>query len=226
MMWSPVEKCFLEKSELPSFPNEAIKTIEVSNVYELGKLISLRFLEWVLVNPKGVVALPTGRTPEFFIKTLENYKCNWHDEPIQQEVKSFGLSNPEVFPDTSGLHFVMLDEFFPMTSSHRNSFCRYIRTYYIGLLGISPENVSTFDFIQEKIVTEQEMLLFDQPDVDITLCHREAASEKEVAQKAVLLKIIEYCDGYEQRIQDLGGIGFFLGGIGPGKTALGLHDMT
>jgi glucosamine-6-phosphate deaminase len=217
-MWSPVEKSFLDKSELPyTFPNECIKTIQTTNVYELGKLISLRFLEWVQENPSGVVALPTGRTPEFFIKTLENYKRHWTDAPVQEEVKRFGLSNAEVFPDTRGLHFVMLDEFFPLRASHRNSFCRYIRTYYIELLEIPPHNVSTFDFVEEGVVTEEELLLFSAaPEVDLSLLQREPASEEERAQRAVLQKISEYCDLYEQRIHDMGGISFFLGGIGPG----------
>ena len=43
-----------------------------------GKIVSLRFLEWVRANPTGVVALPTGRTPEFFIKTLDRYKTHWN----------------------------------------------------------------------------------------------------------------------------------------------------
>lgn len=216
-MWSSVEKFFLEKSELPFlFPHETIKTIQTSNVYELGKLISLRFLEWVIDNPNGVVALPTGRTPEFFIKTLENYKQHWTDAEVQHEVELFGLTNVDVFPDTSGLHFVMLDEFFPMFASHRNSFCRYIRTYYIELLEISPHNVLTFDFIEEGVITKEEMLLFDEPDIDIDLLQREPQSEKEATQKVVLKKVADYCDLYEQRIKELGGISFFLGGIGPG----------
>mgnify|MGYP003385015570 CR=1 FL=1 len=220
-MWSSVENFFLEKSELPShFPLETIKTIQTSNVYELGKLISLRFIEWVIENPTGVVALPTGRTPEFFIKTLENYKRNWSDEAIQQEVKLSGLSISATFPDTSRLHFVMLDEFFPMRSSHRNSFCRYIRTYYIELLEIPPQNVLTFDFIEEGLLTEQDLLLFDAPDVDITLLEREPKNVQELAQKEVLENVRDYCVLYEQRIQDMGGISFFLGGIGPGTVCL------
>lgn len=58
-------------------------TIEVLNIYELGKIVSLRFLEWVQANPTGVVALPTGRTPEFFIKTLDRYKSNWTTPEVQ-----------------------------------------------------------------------------------------------------------------------------------------------
>ena len=47
-----------------------------------GKIVSLRFLEWVRANPTGVVALPTGRTPEFFIKTLDRYKTHWNTAEV------------------------------------------------------------------------------------------------------------------------------------------------
>lgn len=49
-----------------------------------GKIVSLRFLEWVRANPTGVVALPTGRTPEFFIKTLDRYKTHWHTPEVRK----------------------------------------------------------------------------------------------------------------------------------------------
>ena len=218
-MWTAVEKCFLDESELPySFEGEMIRTIQVTNIYELGKLISLRFLEWVLDNPTGVVALPTGRTPEYFIKTLERYKRHWRDEEVQSEVKEFGLSYTDQFPDTSALKFVMLDEFFPMKASHRNSFCRYIRSYYLSLLGISDENVLTFDFVREGVMTEKEMDLFDFTEVNLELLSKNSLNGKELEQKVVLEKVVRYCQHYEQKIQQMGGIGFFLGGIGPGAV--------
>ena len=69
--WSTVERCFLAKSgKKCTYDGEKVATIEVQNIYELGRLVALRFLEWVRDNPSGVVALPTGRTPEYFIKTL------------------------------------------------------------------------------------------------------------------------------------------------------------
>jgi len=49
-------------------PTEKIDVIEVDNFPLLGKLSALRFIEWVLKNPGGVISLPTGKTPEHFIK--------------------------------------------------------------------------------------------------------------------------------------------------------------
>ena len=43
----------------------------------LGKLTALRFLEWVSENPDGVISLPTGKTPEFFIKWTTFMLENW-----------------------------------------------------------------------------------------------------------------------------------------------------
>ena len=211
--WSAVENEFLRLSGLPSeYPGEAIPVVEVDNVYDLGKIVSQRFMEWVHENPNGVVALPTGRTPEFFIKTLEKYKLQWDGDEVRDDLKNFALSS---FPDTSNLKFVMLDEFFPMPSTHRNSFCRYIRKYYVDLLGIRSENVLTFDLVSEGVVTSEELMSFVDPDIDIDLVNREPANATETLHKDVLLRVTAYCELFEQRVKDMGGIGFFLGGIGP-----------
>ena len=57
-----------------------IPLIVVDNYVELGQLTALRFLEWVSLNPGGVIALPTGKTPEFFIKWVQYYLTNWKKE--------------------------------------------------------------------------------------------------------------------------------------------------
>ncbi len=62
---SDVEKTFLSRSQRTSamYPGERAPVVEVQNVYELGKIVALSFLEWVDANPNGVIALPTGKTP-------------------------------------------------------------------------------------------------------------------------------------------------------------------
>ena len=209
------EQAFMDRSphSVLKYENEKIPIIEVKNIYELGKIVSQRFIEWVRVNPNGVVALPTGKTPEFFIKTLEKYKKNWNEPSVQEELKQSGITG--TFPSTEGLHFVMLDEFFPMASTHRNSFCRYIRTFYVDLLGIKHENMLTFDVVQEGALSAEDLNVFDGVDVDLTLLHREPTNATENIQKDVLLKAAKYCQVYEDKVKALGGIGFFLGGIGP-----------
>jgi hypothetical protein len=82
---SNVENTFIQQSNLlPIYTaTEKILSIEVENVYELGLLVTLRFLEWISLNQTGVIALPTGRTPEYFIKTLERLKSTWNDVNTQ-----------------------------------------------------------------------------------------------------------------------------------------------
>ena len=174
----------------------------------------VRFLEWVCENPKGLVALPTGRTPEFFIKYLERYKNNWDDAAVQAEIKSCGYSH-RTYPDTSALTFVMLDEFFPMLPTHRNSFCNYIKNFYVSILEIPESNVMNFDLVGHQVLTSEELHIFNSIDVDLSLLTRAAVGEAELRQKDILLRVTSFCEAYESRLEEMGGIGFFLGGIGP-----------
>ena len=78
--WSPVELKFIELSgRQKSYEKERIPVLETQNPMQLGQLTALRFLEWVDQNPNGVISLPTGKTPEYFIKFLTFYKKKWHD---------------------------------------------------------------------------------------------------------------------------------------------------
>jgi glucosamine-6-phosphate deaminase len=49
-------------------PAEKVKTIIVENFPALGKLSALRFIEWAQKNQSWTISLPTGKTPEYFIK--------------------------------------------------------------------------------------------------------------------------------------------------------------
>lgn len=116
----------------------------------------------------------------------------------------------------SNLYFQRLDEFFPMLPTHRNSFCNYINLFYTTPLGIRPENVITFDLIGSNVLTTEEIGAFNGIDVDLSLLNRtNQLTAEQVLQKAILTKVQAFCDDVEQRIRSIGGIGFFLGGIGP-----------
>ena len=70
MARSIVERKFLEMSRWSDFRIEPIEKLDIlvaSSFPELGKLTALQFLEFVQQNPTGVVSLPTGKTPEYFI---------------------------------------------------------------------------------------------------------------------------------------------------------------
>ena len=75
---SAVESTFLKRRITPT-PTTKVPYIIVDNFPQLGLLTSLRFLEWVNENPEGVISLPTGKTPEHFIKWTKHLLNNWND---------------------------------------------------------------------------------------------------------------------------------------------------
>merc|ERR1719230_159549 len=64
---------------------------------------------------------------------------------------------------------------------------------------------------------EGETLESVWPDgaVDLDLRWRNPATHQEQIQQRVLREVDQWCANYEQQIRTLGGIGFFMGGIGP-----------
>ena len=108
--WSAVERAALDALRdggvLP--PSERIRTIVVDNFPALGKLAAMRFIEWVQQNPEGVVSLPTGKTPEHFIKWVRHLLQTWDADPTRRELEAAGI-DPAVKPRTDGLRFVQID---------------------------------------------------------------------------------------------------------------------
>jgi len=229
---SSVEKYLLETSAFDSgqyAPTEKIRTLVVNNFPDLGKASAFRFLEWVQDNPEGVCSLPTGKTPEFFIKWVQKILKEWETEEIQKEVQTYGLKPTK--PDFSKLVFVQIDEFFPISPTQHNSFFFYVNKYYIEGFGFNPDNCLLIDCskigLEQKVVygptgeVEDHILVETMDDVfpggsvDLSLRVREASTRQERVQQRVLRQVDQWCAEYEEKIRSLGGIGFFMGGIGP-----------
>jgi len=70
--WSTVEKVFFTKHDNIQNQSSKIPFIIIDNFPMLGFLTALRFLEWVAESPEGVISLPTGKTPEHFIKWTQH----------------------------------------------------------------------------------------------------------------------------------------------------------
>lgn len=189
--FTAVERAFLAKSGRDAhYDGERIPVIEVQNVYELGQLVAVAFLEWVQANPAGVVALPTGRTPEYFIKTLDRFRTHWSEPALVAELTALGFSPGPAFPTTSGLSFVMLDEFFPMPAAHRNAFCNYVSTYYTQPMGIPADRVLHFDLAAQGVLSPAELAeTFKGADVDLSLLQRAAQGPVEERRKDVLGRV-------------------------------------
>jgi len=214
---TPVEKAALKKSSFRIIypPTEKIKTIVVENFPSLGKLAAFRFLEWIQANPEGLISLPTGKTPEHFIKWVQHLHQNWNKNEIQKLLENGGV-DPSKKPDMRGLHFVQIDEFYPINPWQHNSFFFYVNEFYIDGFGLDRNKAMLMDCTKIGL-PEGETLqsIWPEHTVDISLRYRKPVTLLEKKQKKVLENIDEWCQNYEEKIREKGGIGFFLGGIGP-----------
>jgi len=196
-------------------PTEKIKIIEVPNFPLLGKLTALRFVEWVLKNPGGVISLPTGKTPEHFIKWVNRVMERWESKEIQGLLESFGIKAARR-PDMRSLSFVQIDEFYPMDGAQQNSFFWYVNEFYLKGFGLDPAKALLINATSLGVPPGRTMQeVFPNSAVDLSLRVRQTRSELERLQKETINRVDEFCMEYESKIRALGGIGFFLGGIGP-----------
>ena len=216
-IWTPVERAALAAAPGGGVAagGERIPTIVVENFPALGKLAALRFLEWVQANPGGVVSLPTGKTPEHFISWVGHFLERWDQAECQAELERGGV-DPAVRPDTRGLHFVQIDEFYPISPAQHNSFFFYVSKYYVRGFGLDPARAMLIDCSKIGLGKGETLgAVWPDGEVDLSLRHRHGTTPLERRQKRALEGIDQWCQEYEDRIRELGGIGFFLGGIGP-----------
>lgn len=196
-------------------PTEKIGVVEVSNFPLLGKLTAFRFIEWVLKNPGGVISLPTGKSPEYFIKWVGRILERWDTREIQAMLDGYGIDRTRK-PDMKSLSFVQIDEFYPMPSTRHNSFHYYVNEFYIKGFGLDPQKALLIDATSLGLPPGKTMAeVFPGDIVDLTLRVRQTRSDLERLQKDVINRVDVFCMEYESRIREMGGMGFFLGGIGP-----------
>ncbi|MFW6108089.1 MAG: 6-phosphogluconolactonase, partial [bacterium] len=214
---SAVERRAVEASRFDACypPTEKLPVVVCNNVPALGQLAATRFLEWAQQHPGGVVSLPTGKTPEYFIAAVRRLLATWEQAETQERLRDAGL-DPSVRPDMGSLHFVQIDEFYPIDPAQENSFFHYVNEFYVKGFGLDPAK-GLFMNCAEIGLANDERLDEVWPDgrVDLSLRHRHAAGARERRQKDRLGCIDQWCQDYEDRVRALGGLGFFLGGIGP-----------
>jgi len=88
---SPVERSFANRSGRVSVSSR-IPYIVVPNFPNLGLFTALRFLEWASENPGGTISLPTGKTPEHFIKWTQYLLENWGKKKVMELMHENGLN--------------------------------------------------------------------------------------------------------------------------------------
>lgn len=192
-----------------------IPYITVDNFPKLGLLTALRFLEWAGEHPEGVISLPTGKTPEYFIKYTQYLLENW-DSPKGLELRAQnGLENRRK-PRLDGLHFVQVDEFYPIDPRQHNSFYNYVLNYYIRGFQLKKENCLLINSEEIQLHDNKHFTeVFPGSAIDLSLRYRDATSTAEEVQQKSIMLIDNWCSRYEEQVRRKGGIGFFLGGIGP-----------
>jgi len=196
-------------------PTGKIPVIVVDSFPALGKLAAVRFIEWVQDNPGGVISLPTGKTPEYFIKWIKHFLGGWDDKSVRTELEEAGI-DPSQEPDIKSLRFVQIDEFYPIDSSQLNSFYYYVNHFYIEGFGLDRSKAMLIDASRVGLSRGQTINdVWPDNHVDLSLRYRHAKNHLEEKQKFVLERIDQWCMEYEDQIRKMGGIGFFLGGIGP-----------
>ncbi len=211
---SEVEKAFLKESGVDKI-STLIPYLTVDNFPKLGLLTACRFLEWAAANPNGVISLPTGKTPEFFIKWTQFLLNNWDNKKGKEIRSKYGLGDTPK-PVLKDLTFVQIDEFYPISSKQANSFYDYVNKFYLEGFGLSKEKailINSDEIPLAKGMSYAEV--FPDLKVDLSLRFREPETPLEALQQESIYMIDQWCGEYEQRIRDAGGIGFFLGGIGP-----------
>jgi len=209
-----VEQSFFDRSGRLGYSTK-IPYVVVRNFPDLGLLTSLRFLEWAAENPDGVISLPTGKTPEYFIKWTKQLLTGWDKTENRSLMEKNGLSLSKK-PSFKGLHFVQIDEFYPINPKQHNSFYDYVKKYYIKGFELDPEKALLINADEIALPGGKHYSeVFPGNRIDLTLRNREASTSLEKLQQSSVFSIDNWCSNYENKIRDLGGIGFFLGGMGP-----------
>lgn len=187
----------------------------VDNFPKLGLLSALSFLEWAINNPEGVVTLPIGKTALHFLNNTQLLLDNWSNKRGKDILDKYGLSGQKK-PDLRGLQLVQAGEFYPISTMQHNSLWNYIYNYYIKGFGLDESKALLINSDQIELVDGKHFSeVFPDFRIDLSMRFREAKTQMERLQQKSLFLIDNWCDNYEDAIRDRGGIGFFLGGIGP-----------
>ncbi len=119
-------------------PIEKTNVIVVDSFPDLGKLTAFRFLEWAQKNEGWSISLPTGKTPEHFIKWVMRLLNEWNEPQTTKLLEENGV-DPGHKPDMKNFHFIQIDEFYPINTAQHNSFYYYVNKYYIKGFGLDPQ---------------------------------------------------------------------------------------
>jgi len=209
-----VEKAFFEDAKIKNISTK-VPYLTVESFPQLGLLSALSFIEWVSENPNGVVSLPIAKTAQYFIHYTHYILDNWENEKGRSILEKYNLKGLKK-PDLGNLNFVQMGAFYPIDSDQHNSLYNFAKVNYIEGFGLDPEKAMLIK-TEDIILSGNKHFLEVFPDyiIDLSLRYREAKTIQEKIQQESIFLIDNWCTNYENEIRSKGGIGFFLGGIGP-----------
>lgn len=209
-----VERAFLKEAKIQNITTQT-PFITVESFPQLGLLSALSFIEWVAENPNGVVSLPIGKTAQYFINYTHFILDNWDNKQGKELREKYNLKGIEK-PILNNLQFVQMGAFYPMKSEQHNSLFNFAKVNYFDGFGLNENNALVIKSEDIKLAGGSHFLeVFPDYEIDLTLRFREAKTVQEKIQKESIFLIDNWCTNYEDKIREKGGIGFFLGGIGP-----------
>lgn len=225
-IFSKVEQSFLMESNISEMTT-MIPYIITDSVPRLGVMTALRFLEWVSENPEGVISLSSDKSLKNFIHYTHHFLDKWDDKETQAILEKYGLGGVNK-PNLSGLQFVQMDEFYPISPKQHNSFFNYVNKNYIEGFGLDPKralliNSDEIPLYQNKSYSE----IFPNYTIDLSLRYRQAHNEMEHKQQQSIFLIDDWCSRYDDKIKAKGDIGFLVTTLGSdGRIAFNIKGTT
>ena len=212
--FTKVEMAFIEEAKIKNISTQ-IPFITVESYPKLGLLSALSFIEWVSESPTGVVSLPVSKTAQYFINYTHFILDNWDNKQGKELLEKYNLKKIKK-PVLNNLQFVQMGDFYPIRTEQHNSLYNFAKVNYIEGFGMDPEKSLLIKSEDIRLAEDKHFLeVFPDYNIDLSLRFREAKTAMEKIQQESIFKIDNWCTNYENAIREKGGIGFFLGGIGP-----------
>lgn len=225
-IFSKVEQSFLMESEISEMTT-LVPYIITDSVPKLGVMTALRFLEWVSENPEGVISLSSDKSLKNFIHYTHHFLDHWDEKETQKVLERYGLDGVKK-PDLSGLQFVQMDEFYPISPKQHNSFFNYVNKNYIDGFGLDAKRALFINSDEIQLYNGKSYReVFPDYSIDLSLRFRQAVNETEHIQQQSIFMIDDWCSRYDDKIRDKGDIGFLLTTLGSdGRIAFNIKGTT
>lgn len=201
--------------------------IITDSVPKLGVMTALRFLEWASENPEGVISLSSDKSLKNFIHYTHYFIDTWNEKETQRVLAKYGLDEIKK-PDLSGLQFVQMDEFYPISPQQHNSFYNYVNKNYINGFGLDPKRALLINCNEIKLYKNKSYKeVFPNYNIDLSLRFRQANTELENIQQQSIFLLDDWCSQYDDKIKAKGDIGFLVTTLGSdGRIAFNIKGTS